>query len=123
MKRCRYIFGLFLLGALSSPSGADTFTHAGLFANAKEVFRPLIADPQEIQLALRWTVPVGGKGWGDADIGEYLGLYRWVLPWQNSYVQWSVAGGIFTRFELVAGNKANQFNDFAAQRAIDVSVG
>src|SRR5271165_6427371 len=60
------------------PGYADeSFGHAGLFANAKEVFRPLLADPRELQLALRMTTPVSRTNLGDIAVGDYFGLYRW----------------------------------------------
>src|SRR5438309_7347020 len=94
--------GLVLAGPLR---GEDLSAHTGLFAPAKEVFRPLLADPREIQMALRLVAPAGGENQGEADLGEYFGLYRWALPWQNAYLQWSIAGGVFARFDLVSVQK------------------
>ena len=101
--------------ALAGSVFADDFSaHTGLFAPAKEVFRPLLADPREIQMALRFVAPAGGENQGEADLGEYFGLYRWALPWQNAYLQWSIAGGVFARFDLVSVQKDFQVIDFFA---------
>ena len=58
----------------------DGLGHAGLFANPNEVFRPLLADPRELQMSLRLTTPVGHKNLGDIAVGDYFGLYRWCFP-------------------------------------------
>ena len=122
MKKGGIFLGVAL--ALAGPVFADDFSaHTGLFAPAKEVFRPLLADPREIQLALRLVAPAGGQNQGEADLGEYFGLYRWALPWQNAYVQWSVAGGAFARFDLVSVQKDFQVIDFFANMPIDIRVG
>ncbi len=112
-----------LVLALAVPSIAKTITsEAGLFANAKEVFEPLLVDPREIQLALRLVMPVGGQSLGEITAGDYFGLYRWTLPWQDSYVQWSIAGGMFARFDLVAREKDLQAIDFSANMPVDLRV-
>src|SRR6266446_10371770 len=113
-----------LLGmAMAGPLYADDLSaHTGFFANAKEVFRPLLADPREIQLALRLVTPVSKKNLGDIAIGDYFGLYRWALPWQDSYLQWSIAGGIFARFDLVSDQKDSQVIDYSANMPIDLRV-
>jgi len=101
----------------------DLSEHTGLFANAKEVFRPLLADPREIQLALRMVTPVGHKNLGEIAVGDYFGLYRWALPWKDSFLQWSVAGGVFSRFDLVALEKDNQVLDYSANMPVDLRIG
>ena len=96
----------------------------GLFANAKEVFRPLVADPREIQLAMRLVMPVSRECLGEIAAGDYLGLYRWKLPWeQETYLQWSIAGGIFSRFDLAADTKDLQVVDYYATMPVDVRMG
>src|SRR6266849_964573 len=89
------IFGL-RAGSLADDA---TPMRTGLFTDAKEVFRPLIADPREIQLSLKAMQRVSHKLNGEAAIGDYFGLYRWALPPSDSYLQWSVAGGAFGRFD------------------------
>jgi hypothetical protein len=122
MKKWLYpvLLGLTLAGFAL---GEDLSAHAGLFANAKEVFPPLLADPREIQLALRLVTPVSGQNHGEIAVGDYFGLYRWVLPWNESYLQWSVAGGVFSRFDLVAEEKDNEVNDFSANMPVDLRIG
>jgi hypothetical protein len=102
--------------------GEDLSAHTGLFANGKEVFRPLLADPREIQMALRLVTPVSHTNFGEVDVGDYFGLYRWALPWADSYVQWSIAGGIFAKFDLVSVQKDLQVIDFTANMPIDLRV-
>jgi len=112
------------VGLLISPVRAeDLSAHLGLFANAKEVFRPLWADPREIQIALRLTTPVGHKNLGDIAVGEYFGLYRWALPLPDAYLQWSIAGGFFSRFDLVVPEKDNQVTDCIATMPVDMRIG
>jgi hypothetical protein len=109
--------------AMTGPLYADDLSaHTGLFANAKEVFRPLLADPREVQLALRLVTPVSRKNLGDIAVGEYFGLSRWALPWQDSYLQWSIAGGIFARFDLVSDQKDSQVIDYTANMPFDLRV-
>lgn len=125
MKTVRMaLAGLAAAGALAMPAGSASLSDdVGLFANGKEVFRPLLADPREIQLALRMVTPVGHKNLGEIAAGDYFGLYRWALPWQDSYIQWSVAGGIFARFDLVAKEKDLQVLDFSANMPVDMRIG
>jgi hypothetical protein len=101
----------------------DTDSQLGLFPNAQDVFRPLYADPRELQTALRLTEPVGGQVLGDISIGTYFGLYRWALPWQDSYVQWSAGGGIFSRFNLATEQTYNEVIDYSANMPVDLRVG
>src|SRR6185369_16881988 len=119
-----HLQALLLAGMMSAFGRAEDLpSHAGLFANAKEVFRPLLADPREIQLALRLTTPVSQPSLGDIAAGDYVGLYRWVLPWQNSYLQWSIGGGLFARFDLTSPQKDNQLIDYLASMPVDMRIG
>lgn len=112
---------LFLLAApLQATALSDNL---GFFANGKEVFRPLLADPREVQLALRLVTPVGRKNWGEIAAGDYFGLYRWALPLKDSYLQLSAAGGVFARFDLVSEQKDLQVIDFTANMPLDLRVG
>lgn len=122
-------FSFFLFLALPpSASGAGAQPGAslstGLFANAKEIFQPLLADPIEIQIALRLVTPVSRKLLGEIAVGDYLGLYRWKLPWgPEAYLQWSLAGGVLARFDLVAETKDSQVIDYHAAMPVDLRVG
>ncbi len=104
---------------ISNSAMSDT----GLLANPKEVFRPLLADPREIQLALRLVTPVGHKNLGEVAAGDYFGLYRWALPWKDSYLQLSLAGGVFARFDLVSEQKDSQAIDYSANMPLDLRIG
>ena len=120
----RFSFALFLSAALGAPLGAQHLPgHLGLFANAKDVFKPLLADPRELQLSLRQTTPVSYKNVGDVAVGDYFGLYRWALPWENAYVQWSLGAGVFARFDLVAVEKTSEVIDYVVNMPVDVRVG
>jgi hypothetical protein len=120
----KWLFAVLLgLTVAGVARGEDLSTHTGLFASAKEVFPPLLADPREIQVALRLVTPVSHKNKGEIAVGDYFGLYRWVLPWQESYLQWSIAGGVFSRFDLVSEEKDNEVNDFSANMPVDLRIG
>jgi hypothetical protein len=122
MKKSQIVI-LCAFGLAAAVWGDTTMSHSGLFANAKEVFPPLLADPREIQLGLRMVTPVSRTAQGEVLAGDYFGLYRWELPWQESYLQWSVAGGIFSRFDLVSMQKDNEVLDYSANMPIDVRIG
>jgi len=64
-----------------------------------EVFRPLRADPRELQYAVRVVEPVSHRPLAEAAVGDYLGLYRWDLG-DGKVFQTSVGGGAFGRFDL-----------------------
>lgn len=114
---------LVLLFSSLFPRAAEAaLSDTGFLTNAKEVFRPLVADPREIQLALRLVTPVGHKNLGEIAAGDYFGLYRWALPWEDSYIQWSVAGGVFARFDLVSEQKDSQAVDYSASMPLDIRV-
>lgn len=95
----------------------------GFFTDPKELFPPLMADPREVQLGFRLLTPVGGQNFGEIAAGDYVGLYRWALPWQDAYIQWSIAGGMFSRFELVTTQKGNEVLDYTANMPVDMRVG
>jgi hypothetical protein len=65
---------------------------------------------------------VGHTLFGDADMGGYLGLYRW-SPGDHQFLQLSVGGGAFGRFDLEG--KANDMEsvDFYANLPIDYRAG
>jgi len=93
------------------------------FPNAHELFKPLRADPRELQYALRTLVPVSRKWLGEAAIGDYLGLVRWPLPWQNAKLQVSGGGGFFGRFDLSGTSNDMESADFYANLPLDLRVG
>ena len=94
---------------------------AGFLPLAHEVFKPLLADPRELQYALRDVVPVGHRNLGEAAIGDYLGIYRWALP-GDAYLQLSIGGGVFGRFDLYGTSNALQVVDFYGNLPFDLRL-
>jgi hypothetical protein len=95
----------------------------GFLPPAHELFAPLQADPRELQYAVRLVEPVSHKLLGEAALGDYLGLYRWALPWDQSYLQWSVGGGVFARFDMAGTSNDLETVDFYANMPIDFRQG
>jgi hypothetical protein len=119
------VVGLILAGTHAgwTEVGDAVMGRDGFLANAKEVFRPLLADPRELQFALRLTMPVSHRPKGEIAAGDYFGLYRWTLPWTASYVQWSVGGGVVSRFDMDSIEKSNEVLDYSVYMPLDVRVG
>lgn len=92
------------------------------FPRSHEMFAPLLADPRQVQLALRLVLPVSRKSLGEVAIGHEWGLYQVALPWPDAFLQVSAGGGIFARFDLVADTKDLQVNDFYATLPVDIRV-
>jgi hypothetical protein len=123
MARKIALIGMMAMCLAGTLAAEDLSSPSGLFANAKEVFPPLRADPREIQISLKASTPVSHTAFGDISAGDYFGLYRWALPWQNSYLQWSLAGGIFSRFDLVTQQKDNEVIDYYGEMPVDLRIG
>ncbi|HVO33358.1 MAG TPA: DUF1207 domain-containing protein, partial [Elusimicrobiota bacterium] len=123
--RARRFGRLVLALACAAPASAelDHPTPAGFLADAHDVFPSLVADPRELQFALRLAMPVQHTAKGEISAGDYFGLYRWQLPWEDSYLQWSIGGNVTGRFDLVDETKDNEVDDFDASMPIDVRVG
>src|SRR4029077_10554992 len=56
-------------------------------------------------------------------MGDYLGLYRWALPWEAAYLQISIGGGTFGRFDLAGTSNSMESVDFFANIPIDLRFG
>jgi len=95
---------------------------AGFFPKSHELFKPLLADPRELQYALRVVAPVAHKLLGEAALGDYLGLYRWSLG-GGVRAQVSVGGGAFGRFKLATAANEMQVADFYGNAPFDVRAG
>jgi hypothetical protein len=121
-RKVLYFFSAvcFLLSASVSLTCADD---TGFFPPAHDLFKPLLADPRELQYALRMVVPVSKKVLGEASMGDYLGLYRWALAGDAMYVQISIGGGAFGRFDLAATSNAMQVADFYGNLPFDLRTG
>jgi hypothetical protein len=104
----------------SGPAHADD---NGFLPRSHEVFKPLLADPRELQYAVRLVAPVGHKLFGEAAMGDYLGLYRWTQPDSNRAMQVSVGGGVFGRFDLAGTSNDMQSADFYANLPFDIRRG
>jgi hypothetical protein len=97
-------------------------SEAEWFPPAHELFEPLLADPRELQYAVRWVVPVSQKSVGEAAVGDYLGLYRWTYR-NGSALQMSVGGGAFGRFDLWKRTNDMQSGDYFANLPLDFRSG
>jgi hypothetical protein len=111
---------LLVLGGILAPcvSADDT----GYFPESHELFQPLLADPRELQYALRLIVPVSHNLLGEAAIGDYLGIYRWSLG-GGGRAQVSMGGGVFGRFKLATSANEMQVADFYANLPFDWRIG
>jgi hypothetical protein len=86
---------------------ADT----GFLPPAHGLFKPLLADPRELQYAVRSVFPVTQRKLGEAAIGDYFGIYRWSLG-DAGDCQVSGGGGVFGRFDLAGTTNDLQVADF-----------
>jgi len=96
--------------------------HAEWFPSAHELFRPLRADPRELQYTLRAVMPVSRRTVGEAAMGDYFGLHRWNLGEERAF-QWSVGGGAFGRFNLAEKTNDMQTVDFYGNMPFDYRAG
>lgn len=101
----------------------DSNTSSGFLPTSGQIFKPLLADPRELQFSVRPVLAVGHRWLGDADMGGYLGLYRWNLPDTNQALQLSAGGGAFGYFDLASKTDAMQSVDFYANLPLDYSRG
>lgn len=114
----RLFRSFFLVLFLYLPAHSDS----GFLPSAHEVFKPLQADPRELQYALRVVLPVSHKLFGEAAIGDYLGLYRWTLA-NGAMLQVSGGGGMFGRFDLADTSNDMQTVDFFGNVPLDFRQG
>jgi hypothetical protein len=113
-----FLLSFILLSAVPFVSADDD----GFFPPAHDLFKPLIADPRELQYAVRLVAPVSHRLSGEAAIGDYLGIYRWALG-HGGHAQIIGGGGVFGRFKLASEANDMQVVDFYANLAFDVQGG
>jgi len=85
-------------------------------------FRSLVADPRELQLALRSILPVSHKLFGEVAAGAYFSLFTAKLG-PDAMFQWSMGGGIWSRFDLISTEKDLQVTDYNASMPLDFQYG
>jgi hypothetical protein len=101
------------------PILAAEASDAGWFPPAHDVFKPLIADPRELQFAVRLVMPVGHKNKGEAAVGDYFGVYRVNMSGTDNLFQVSVGGGAFGRFDLSSQSNELLVADYNANLPFD----
>lgn len=117
-----FAFGVVCLCQLALASSVQaelTPQDVGFLPGAHDLFPSLMADPRELQFAARAVLPVDHKLLGEAAMGDYLGLYRWALPFPGQYLQVSVGGGAFGLFDLASTTNDMQVVDFYANLPVD----
>ncbi len=119
----KYLRGLFLIASLLAGCGAISSANDpaddGWFPPSHMLFKPLLADPRELQYALRLVMPVGYRNKGEVAIGDYFGIYRVKLPGEDNYFQVSGGGGVFARFDLSSYTNELQVADYYANLPFD----
>jgi hypothetical protein len=113
---------LLILACLCLWTGARADDY-GFLDLRHHAFRSLLADPRELQLSLRTISPVGHKLFGEVAAGDYYGLYTRPLGNSGAFFQWSMGGGIFSRFDLVSDTKDLQVTDYNASMPLDIRAG
>ena len=91
----------------------------GFLDQHHQAFSPLLADPRELQLSLRAIEPVGRTLQGEVAAGAYFSLFTAPLNPSGAFFQWSMGGGIFSRFELVSTQKDLEVTDYDASMPLD----
>ncbi len=85
------------------------------------VFRPLLADPREIQLGASYY-RFRGQNESDIALGHSWGMTRWEssggLTWQ-----WDIEGMAYTRFQISGGVNKFETVDFFANLPLEVERG
>jgi hypothetical protein len=118
--RRRLILPLLILSL--APWARAEKSDAGYLPPSHGLFKPLLADPRELQYAVRAIWPVGHRSMGEAAIGDYLGVYRWNLP-NDAAFQISAGGGVFGRFDLSSQSNSLQVADYYANLPFDYQRG
>lgn len=109
---------IFFVATLVLPS----LVTAEFLPPAHEVFKPLRADPRELQYSLRLTTPVSKRLLGEAAMGDYLGFYRWTLG-GDRVLQLNAGGGAFGRFDISGTSNDMQVVDFYGNVPLDFRSG
>jgi len=72
-----------------------------IYPEAHELFAPLLADPRELQFGPRYEMPVSQVPQAEADIGDYMGLYRWCLGPQGERGRLQITAGVVSSGSLI----------------------
>ena len=124
MKRILFLsVSIIMLLGSSSVFAAISDSDLGFLPPAHDLFKPLQADPRELQYALRVVAPISRKILGEAAIGDYIGLYRWSILDGKALLQVSGGGGAFGRFDLASEANDLQIVDFYGNVPFDVKMG
>ena len=111
---------MYFRGSRAGRGSAPNVT--GMAPRTDEVFAPLLADPRELQFALRLAFLHNNATAAEVAVGHYYGIYRWALPKHNGAVQLNIGGGIFPLFNF-SQNRDLQVIDFYANLPLDVRIG
>jgi hypothetical protein len=111
---------------IGGPVRADedsTYCRA-IYPEARELFAPLLADPRELQMGPRYEMPVSQVPQAEADIGDYMGLYRWCLGphGERGRLQITAGAGFFGQFDYY-NTKNLEAADVIANLALDYRLG
>ena len=90
----------------------------GFLPSGPPVFRPLQADPRELQYALRFVSPVSRKLLGEAAIGQYIGLFQGACS-DDTCFRVDAGGGVFGRFDLADTSNDMETIDWYASIPLD----
>jgi len=93
----------------------------GLMARGERAFPPLVADPRELQIALKAVSPINHEIQGEVALGEYFSLYKWRVN-DSMFLQWLAGGGVFSRFNLLKPTKDLKVSDYSANMPVELRV-
>ncbi|MHB2026279.1 MAG: DUF1207 domain-containing protein [Elusimicrobiota bacterium] len=93
-----------------------------VFPNSWELFKPLLADPREIQLGASYY-RFHGNNDADVALGRDWGLTRWQSADGLWLWQWDIEGMAYSRFQIGAGVNKFETVDFFANLPIEVRRG
>lgn len=119
MPARRLLAGFLLLLACAARAGERSYD---VFPRSDEVFKNLLADPRQIQLAAsyyRWY----GKNTADAALGHSWGMARWRTRDKAWVWQWDVEAMAYSRFRLSGAINEFETIDFFANLPIEIRHG
>lgn len=120
-KRLLFALTFCWLGAAHADGDAYADSY-GFLDMRHHAFRSLEADPRELQLSLRDILPVSHKVFGEVAAGTYFSLFTAKLA-PDAMFQWSMGGGIWSRFDLISTQKDLQVSDYNASLPLDFKYG
>ncbi|HVA66653.1 MAG TPA: DUF1207 domain-containing protein [Elusimicrobiota bacterium] len=86
------------------------------------VFRPLLADPREIQLSASYY-RLQGHNDADVALGHSWGMARWASANGSWLLQWDIEGMAYSRFQVSGGVNKFETVDFFANLPLEVKHG